>query len=72
MNVVAILFPFISFLIRGKLPHAIASLVLQATIIGWVLASYWAIKSYGQARWEKRKEKLIWEAQHSGMNMYTS
>jgi len=72
MIFLAILLPFLSFLFRGQFLFAIAALILQATIIGWVLASFWAIKSLREARWERKRERLLFEVQHSPMNVYTS
>ena len=72
MTLLSILFPFISFLVRARFAYALAALILQATIVGWVIAAVWAVKSLQTHRWEKRKEKLMWEVQHSPMNVYTS
>jgi hypothetical protein len=72
MTLLAILFPFLSFLFRAKFVYALAALILQATIIGWVLAAIWAFKSLREAQWEKRRERILWEVQHSPMNVYTS
>lgn len=72
MSFLAILFPFLSFLFRGKFFYALTALVLQATVIGWIFASIWAFKSLREAQWEKKKERLMWEVQHSPMNVYTS
>jgi uncharacterized membrane protein YqaE (UPF0057 family) len=72
MIILAILFPFLSFLIRGRFSQALAALLMQATIVGWIPAAVWAMKSLQHTRWEKRRERLMWEAQHSPVNIYNA
>ncbi|WP_447642025.1 MULTISPECIES: YqaE/Pmp3 family membrane protein [Chitinophagaceae] len=55
----AILFPFLSFILRGKILTGIICLVLQITLIGWLPAAIWAAMSLNNARAEKRNDKLI-------------
>ena len=45
MILLAILFPSISFLLRGKILTAILCFILQITIIGWIPAAIWAVAS---------------------------
>jgi uncharacterized membrane protein YqaE (UPF0057 family) len=59
MTLLAIFFPFISFLLRGKLLTAIICLVLQITLIGWIPAAIWAVISLQNGRADRRNEKLI-------------
>ncbi|WP_100075375.1 YqaE/Pmp3 family membrane protein [Chryseobacterium camelliae] len=55
----AILLPFLSFMIRGKIITGIICMILQFTLIGWLPAAIWAALSLQNARAEKRNEKLI-------------
>ncbi|KFF18129.1 YqaE/Pmp3 family membrane protein [Chryseobacterium sp. JM1] len=55
----AILLPFLSFMIRGKILTGIVCLILQITLIGWLPAAIWAALSLNNARADQRNEKLI-------------
>jgi TM2 domain-containing membrane protein YozV len=55
----AILLPFLSFIIRGKIITGIICLILQITVIGWLPAAIWAVLSLNNSRAERRNEKLI-------------
>ncbi|MCT2562823.1 YqaE/Pmp3 family membrane protein [Chryseobacterium herbae] len=55
----AILLPFLSFIIRGKILTGIVCLILQITLIGWLPAAIWAALSLNNARADRRNEKLI-------------
>ena len=59
MTLTAIFFPFISFLLRGKIFTALLCLVLQITLIGWLPAAIWAVVSLQNSRADKRNAKLI-------------
>ncbi len=59
MTLVAILLPWLSFLLRGKLLTGILCLLLQITLIGWVPAAVWAVISLQNSRADRRNEKLI-------------
>lgn len=59
MTLIAIFFPFLSFLLRGKILTSFICLVLQITLIGWVPAAIWAVISLQNARADQRTEKLI-------------
>lgn len=59
MILIAVLFPFLSFLLRGKILKGILCLILQITLIGWLPAAIWAVMSLSNDRAEKRNEKLI-------------
>jgi uncharacterized membrane protein YqaE (UPF0057 family) len=56
---IAILLPFLSFIVRGKIITGILCFILQITILGWIPAAIWAALSLQNARAEKRNEKLI-------------
>ncbi|ANF51483.1 iduronate sulfatase [Chryseobacterium glaciei] len=55
----AILLPFLSFIVRGKVLTGIICLVLQITLIGWIPAAAWAVLSLNNERAEGRNDKLI-------------
>lgn len=55
----AILLPFLSFILRGKIVTGIICLILQITVIGWLPAAIWAALSLNNARADKRNDKLI-------------
>lgn len=59
MTLIAIFFPFLSFLMRGKLLTGIICLILQITLVGWIPAAVWAVLSLQNARADKRNDKLI-------------
>lgn len=59
MTLIAIFFPFISFLLRGRILTGIICLILQITLIGWIPAAVWAVISLQNARADKRNDKLI-------------
>lgn len=53
----AIIFPWMYFLWEDRLLAALASLALQLSLIGWPIATIWAIRSYLQLRREERLEE---------------
>ncbi|WP_223600008.1 YqaE/Pmp3 family membrane protein [Chryseobacterium sp. GVT01B] len=55
----AILLPFLSFIVRGKVLTGIICLILQITLIGWLPAAIWAVLSLNNERTDKRNDKLI-------------
>lgn len=55
----AILLPFLSFIVRGKIFTGIICLILQITLIGWLPAAIWAVLSLHNERANKRTDKLI-------------
>ncbi|RQO38248.1 YqaE/Pmp3 family membrane protein [Chryseobacterium sp. KBW03] len=59
MMLLAILLPFLSFIIRGKVITGIVCLILQITLIGWLPAAIWAVLSLNNERADKRNDKLI-------------
>lgn len=61
MTLVAILFPFVSFFLRGKIFTAIICLILQITILGWIPAAVWAVISLQNARADRRTNRVIKE-----------
>ncbi|WPQ64400.1 YqaE/Pmp3 family membrane protein [Chitinophaga sancti] len=59
MTLIAILLPWLSFLLRGKLLSGILCLILQCTILGWIPAAIWAVVSLNDSRADRRNRKLI-------------
>ncbi|MDQ1855371.1 YqaE/Pmp3 family membrane protein [Chryseobacterium sp. WLY505] len=55
----AILLPFLSFIVRGKFFTGIICLILQITLIGWLPAAIWAVLSLNNERADKRNDRLI-------------
>lgn len=59
MTLIAIFFPSLSFLLRGKILTALLCLILQATLIGWIPAAIWAVVSLQNSRADRRTAKLV-------------
>lgn len=55
----AIIFPFLSFIVRGKILTGIICLILQITLIGWLPAAIWAGMSLNNDRAKRRNEELM-------------
>jgi uncharacterized membrane protein YqaE (UPF0057 family) len=58
MIIVAILIPWLSFFLRGKIFAGIICLILQATLIGWLPAAIWAVISRNNAVNDAKLKKL--------------
>lgn len=59
MTLIAILLPWLSFLLRGKLLSGLLCLILQCTVLGWIPAAIWAVISLNESRENRRNRKLI-------------
>ena len=59
MILIAILLPWLSFFLRGKIFTGILCLILQITILGWIPAAAWAVISLNNARADKRTDRII-------------
>ncbi|MVT44189.1 YqaE/Pmp3 family membrane protein [Chitinophaga oryziterrae] len=59
MMLIAILLPWLSFFLRGKILTGIVCLLLQITLIGWLPAAIWAALSLNDSRENRRNRKLI-------------
>lgn len=59
MTLIAIFFPFLSFLLRGRIFTGIICLILQITLIGWIPAAIWAVISLQNARADRRTDRMI-------------
>lgn len=55
----AILLPFLSFFLRGKIIKGIICFFLQIFIIGWLPAAIWAVMSLNNDRQEKKYKEII-------------
>ncbi len=58
MTIIAVLFPWLSFFLRGKILHGIICLILQITLIGWLPAAIWAVASLLDGRNKARIKSL--------------
>jgi uncharacterized membrane protein YqaE (UPF0057 family) len=54
----AILLPWLSFILRGKILSGILCLILQCTLIGWLPAALWAINSRSNAKTDKKLKQM--------------
>lgn len=54
----AILIPWLSFFLRGKILIGIFCLILQCTLIGWLPAALWALNSRSNARTDKKLKDM--------------
>lgn len=43
MIILAVLLPWLSFILRGKIIHGVICLVLQISLFGWLPAAIWAV-----------------------------
>ncbi|TAN15361.1 MAG: YqaE/Pmp3 family membrane protein [Chitinophagaceae bacterium] len=70
MILIAILFPGLSFLLRGKIISAVIAMILQIIAVFfflvfgigallWVILAIWAIASYNEAKKEKRHKQVL-------------
>jgi hypothetical protein len=70
MILIAILFPGLSFLLRGKIISAIVAIILQVIAVFfflvfgigallWIILAIWAIASYNEAKKEKRHKQML-------------
>ncbi len=59
MTLLAILLPWLSFMLRGKILTGIICLLLQLTLIGWIPAMIWAVVSLNNERANKRTDRIV-------------
>lgn len=59
MTLVAILLPWLSFILRGKIFSGLLCLILQITLIGWLPAAAWAVISLQNSRADRRNRELV-------------
>lgn len=58
MILIAVLLPWLSFFLRGKILSGILCLILQMTILGWITAAIWAVASRVDGKNEQRIRKM--------------
>lgn len=58
MILIAVLLPWLSFLLRGRILAGFLCLLLQCTLIGWLPAALWAVASTVDGRNSKRMRRL--------------
>jgi uncharacterized membrane protein YqaE (UPF0057 family) len=58
MILIAVLLPWLSFFLRGKILSGVLCLILQITLIGWLPAAIWAVASRVDAKNKQRMRKL--------------
>ena len=58
MILIALLLPWLSFFLRGKIISGILCIILQITLIGWLPASIWAIASRVDGKNKKRMNEM--------------
>ncbi|MFL9483344.1 YqaE/Pmp3 family membrane protein [Chitinophagaceae bacterium LWZ2-11] len=59
MTLIAILVPWLSFFLRGRILTGIICLILQITLIGWIPAAIWAVISLQNAREDRRTRRIV-------------
>lgn len=59
MILIAIIIPWLSFFLRGKLLSGLICLILQVTLIGWIPAVAWAVISLNNDRANNRVNKIV-------------
>lgn len=59
MTLIAIFFPWLSFLLRGKILQGLICLVLQISLIGWIPAAIWAVVSLNNGRADARANRIV-------------
>lgn len=59
MTLIAILLPWLSFMLRGRILTGIFCLILQITLIGWIPAAIWAVVSLNNARANERTDRIV-------------
>ena len=59
MTLIAILLPWLSFLLRGRILKFIICLLLQLTLIGWLPAAVWAVIDLQNSRADRRTRRIV-------------
>ena len=59
MTLLAILLPWLSFILRGRILTGILCLLLQITVVGWIPAAAWAVISLNEARADRRNARIV-------------
>ena len=64
MIVVAILLPWLAFMLGGHIFQGILCLILQITVIGWVPAAIWAVLVVNRDAEQRRYRELVNRLHH--------
>ncbi|HXS37154.1 MAG TPA: YqaE/Pmp3 family membrane protein [Flavipsychrobacter sp.] len=65
MTLIAILLPWLSFLLRGRILKGILCLILQITLLGWIPAAVWAVLDLQNARADRRTRRVVRAMRHA-------
>ncbi len=57
MTLIAILLPWLSFLLRGRIITGIICLILQITLIGWIPGSYLGCNFFAECKGKTRERE---------------
>jgi uncharacterized membrane protein YqaE (UPF0057 family) len=57
--ILALLLPWLSLILQGKIGSGIVCLILQFTLIGWIPASIWAITALNRMYADRRTDKIV-------------
>tara|TARA_R110002096_G_C14284665_1_gene696924 strand:- start:471 stop:671 length:201 start_codon:yes stop_codon:yes gene_type:complete len=57
--ILALLLPWLSLILQGKIGAGIVCLILQITLIGWIPASIWAITALNRMYADRRTDKIV-------------
>ncbi|NDC42265.1 MAG: YqaE/Pmp3 family membrane protein [Chitinophagia bacterium] len=57
MILLAVLLPWLSFFLRGRIFKGLICLLLQITVLGWLPAAIWAVADLLDRRSEKRARR---------------
>jgi len=58
MILIAVLLPWLSFFLRGKILAGLFCLILQLTILGWLPAAIWAVAARIDGKNKSRLRKM--------------
>ena len=54
----AILIPWLSLMLNGRILSGIVCLILQITLIGWIPAAIWAVSARNNSKMEKKLNRM--------------
>lgn len=58
MILIAVLLPWLSFFLRGKILSGFICLILQITVLGWIPAAIWAVASRVDGKNRSRMKQM--------------
>jgi uncharacterized membrane protein YqaE (UPF0057 family) len=59
MTALAILFPWLALLLRGRIYRAALCLILQLTVVGWIPAAIWAVLVINRDRRDSQYRQML-------------